>query len=117
MIVAKKHAFHCNQCNEPLSIYKKGKKHRVLVCPTHGIIATNPFSLAGAATGATTGAAIGSAVPIVGTAAGGILGGVIGAFSSRKKSPISQTPEGVSARVSTQRLNALDWANRALMTR
>lgn len=38
----KKHAFHCQHCNNELEIFKKGKKHRVLVCPQCGIIATNP---------------------------------------------------------------------------
>lgn len=38
----KKHQFHCQHCGSPCDIYKKGKGHRVLVCPHCGIIATNP---------------------------------------------------------------------------
>lgn len=38
----KKRQFHCNQCSSPCEIYKKGKKHRVLVCPHCGVLATNP---------------------------------------------------------------------------
>jgi hypothetical protein len=113
--MAKKHSFHCQVCNSELTIYKKGKKHRVLVCPTHGIIATNPFSLKGAAGGAILGAELGSVVPILGTAAGALAGGAIGALTGRK-SP-KTTPEGVPARVHSHRLNALDWADRALSTR
>jgi len=42
----KKHQFHCEKCQSPCEIYKKGKKHRVLVCPKCGVIATNPLPLA-----------------------------------------------------------------------
>lgn len=38
----KKHQFHCNHCGSPCEIYKKGKGHRVLVCPYCGVLATNP---------------------------------------------------------------------------
>lgn len=38
----KKHQFHCQKCNNPLEIYKKGKGHRLLVCPHCGILANNP---------------------------------------------------------------------------
>lgn len=41
----KKGVFHCNMCNSPCEIYKKGKSHRVLVCPKCGILATNPLPL------------------------------------------------------------------------
>ncbi len=41
----KKHQFHCEKCGQPCEIYKKGKKHRVLVCPECGVIATNPLPL------------------------------------------------------------------------
>ena len=37
----KKHIFHCQICHSPCMIYKKGRGHRVLVCPEHGVIATN----------------------------------------------------------------------------
>ncbi len=45
----RKHQFHCETCGSPCEIYKKGKKHRVLVCPKCGVIATNPLPLAAAA--------------------------------------------------------------------
>lgn len=41
----KKHQFHCEKCSSPCEIYKKGKAHRVLVCPNCGVIATNPLPL------------------------------------------------------------------------
>ncbi len=41
----KKRQFHCERCGNPCEIYKKGKKHRVLVCPECGVIATNPLPL------------------------------------------------------------------------
>lgn len=37
----KKHVFYCEKCDNPCLIYKKGKQHRVLVCPMCGILATN----------------------------------------------------------------------------
>ena len=45
----KKRQFHCEKCGNPCTIYKKGKKHRVLVCPECGVIATNPLPLIAAA--------------------------------------------------------------------
>lgn len=46
----RKHQFHCEKCGSPCEIYKKGKNHRVLVCPKCGVLATNPIPLiAGAA--------------------------------------------------------------------
>lgn len=81
----KKHQFHCAKCNSALEIYKKGKKHRVLVCPICGILATNPFSATGAASGALLGAELGTIVPGVGNVAGAVIGGAIGGFSGKKK--------------------------------
>lgn len=75
-----KHQFHCEKCNSGCTIYRKGKKHRVLVCPRCGVLATNPFSAGGALTGAATGATLGSVVPGIGTAAGAAAGGLIGGF-------------------------------------
>lgn len=37
----KKHPFLCEICNSECMIYKKGKSHRVLVCPRCGVLATN----------------------------------------------------------------------------
>jgi len=81
MAKRKKRQFHCERCGNPCMIYKKGKAHRVLVCPVHGVIATNPFSLGGAASGAGLGATIGSVVPGIGTGIGAAAGGLIGAFT------------------------------------
>jgi len=39
--MAKKHPFHCENCESECMIYKKGKSHRVLVCPNCGVLATN----------------------------------------------------------------------------
>jgi hypothetical protein len=58
--MAKKKHFHCQKCNSPCEIYKKGKKHRVLVCPQCGVLATNPISFKGLASAAA------SSIPIVG---------------------------------------------------
>lgn len=80
--MAKKHPFHCQKCNNVIEIFKKGKKHRIMVCPLCGVIATNPFSLAGAGSGALLGAELGSIVPGIGNVAGAVIGGGIGAFSS-----------------------------------
>lgn len=44
-MMKKKRQFHCEKCGSPCEIYKKGKKHRVLVCPKCGVIATNPLPL------------------------------------------------------------------------
>jgi len=45
----RKRQFHCEACGQPCEIYRKGKKHRVLVCPACGVIATNPLPLMAAA--------------------------------------------------------------------
>lgn len=49
---SKKRQFHCEKCGNPCEIYKKGRKHRVLVCPKCGVIATNPLPLAAIAAAA-----------------------------------------------------------------
>lgn len=33
--------FYCDNCDSPCLIYRKGTKHRVLVCPNCGVLATN----------------------------------------------------------------------------
>lgn len=75
-----KHEFHCAKCNSACRIYRKGKKHRVFVCPLCGVLATNPFSAGGALGGAATGATLGSVVPGIGTGVGAVAGGLIGGF-------------------------------------
>lgn len=95
--MAKTHAFHCSKCNSECTIYKKGKKHRVLVCPLCGVLATNPFSAGGALGGAATGATLGSVVPGIGTGVGAVAGGLIGGFLDGKK------PEKVTTRSSEER--------------
>ena len=76
--------FHCERCGSPCEIYKKGKAHRVLVCPHCGVLATNPISrrATGALSGAATGAALGSVVPVIGTGVGAVGGGLIGALAN-----------------------------------
>lgn len=49
MAKKKKKQLHCAQCGSHCEFYKKGKKHRVLVCENCGILATNPIPLAGMA--------------------------------------------------------------------
>jgi len=44
MVKRKKHQIHC-VCGLPVEVYKKGKGHRVFICPNCGIIATNPLPL------------------------------------------------------------------------
>lgn len=53
----KKKVWHCTHCHCPCEIFKKGKGHRVLVCPHCGIIATNPLPLLAGAVGIAKGAA------------------------------------------------------------
>jgi len=64
----KKHNFHCEKCKAECHIYKKGKGHRVLVCPNCGVLATNPFSLGKALMG------VAKTVPVVSTIAGALEG-------------------------------------------
>jgi hypothetical protein len=87
----RKHQFHCAKCHSACTIYKKGRSHRVLVCPHCGVLATNPFSAMGGLEGAATGAALGSIVPGVGTAIGAGVGGLIGAFSGGGGKPKPST--------------------------
>jgi len=50
-------------------IYKKGRSHRVLVCPECGVLATNGL-------GKWIGGAVGSIIPGAGTVAGATIGGL-----------------------------------------
>ena len=36
-----KNTFYCDNCDSPCMIYRKGSRHRVLVCPKCGVLATN----------------------------------------------------------------------------
>ena len=62
----KRRVFHCENCKSPCEIYKKGKTHRVLVCPRCGILASNPLPLAALAA---------SALPSLIEKGGELLGG------------------------------------------
>jgi hypothetical protein len=44
-MMKKKRQLHCGICGSPSEFYKKGRKHRVLICPKHGVIASNPLPL------------------------------------------------------------------------
>ncbi len=79
MAKGKKRQFHCERCANPCTIYKKGKNHRVLVCPQCGVLATNPFSFGKSLKGALRGG-IGS-IPVVG---GAIVGAGEG-FEGKKE--------------------------------
>lgn len=93
-IARKKRSFRCNMCQSECTIYKKGRKHRVLVCPRCGVLATNP------GLGATIGAGIGSAIlPGAGTAVGGFLGNIAETALFKKKAAGSSgidLPAGVA---------------------
>lgn len=79
MAKAPKRQFHCEKCGNPCTIYKKGKNHRVLVCPSCGVLATNPFSLGKALRGAGKG--------VVRTIPGGdIVAGIAEGFEGGKAS-------------------------------
>ncbi len=73
-MVKQKRQFHCEICGSECMIYNKGKKHRVLVCPSCGVLATNPFSLRKAVKG------VAKSVPVLGQ----VLGATEG-FTSEKQ--------------------------------
>lgn len=77
-----KHQFHCQHCGSPCEIFKKGRAHRVLVCPHCGVLATNP-TLAGSILRG----AVGS-IPVV----GGALSGAVGHIQDKKDASRSQPP-------------------------
>lgn len=78
----KKHQFHCQKCNEECTIYKKGKGHRVLVCPRCGVLATNPISFRGLASAAA------SSIPIV----GGVASYLVDNVGGKKITPSANAP-------------------------
>lgn len=80
----KKRQFHCQKCGSGCTTYRKGRAHRVLVCPNCGVIATNP-SVTGALGGASTGATIGSLFPGIGTLVGAGVGALVGSIGSDNK--------------------------------
>ena len=100
----RKHVFYCNECGMPCMMYKKGKSHRVLVCPKCGVLATNGI-------GTILGGAVGSIIPGAGTALGATIGTAAeGLFKSRKKSTPTTTP---SAAPGIMRYDNLDkWNDR-----
>jgi len=115
--VKRKRQFHCERCGAACEIYKKGKKHRVLVCPTCGVLATNPISgrARGALSGAATGATIGSVVPGLGTGAGAAIGGAIGAFTGGGEEAATATTSPLCGTARTTRRNLTPfYINKAL---
>lgn len=74
----RKHQFHCQRCGLPCEIYRKGKGHRVLICPSCGVLATNPFSFGKSLKGALRGGI--SSIPVV----GGAIAGATEGFTSDK---------------------------------
>lgn len=81
----KKHNFHCQHCGSECQIYKKGRGHRVLVCPHCGVIATNP-TLAGSLLKFGAGF-----IPGVGPIASGLIGAVQDAKASKQAQQPAQT--------------------------
>lgn len=104
----KKANFHCDKCHSACTIYKKGRKHRVLVCPHCGVLATNPFSLSGLATGAATGAGTGALFGGAGALPGAIIGGALGAFKKKEREPAKGTYDAGEHR--TSKLSAFEKA-------
>lgn len=92
VMVKGKHVFHCAKDNEPCTIYKKGKGHRVLVCPQCGVIATNPFSFSRLLKGGAGGAAMGAAGGPVGAAIGAGVGAVSSLFGGGESESTPTTP-------------------------
>jgi hypothetical protein len=86
--MAKKHLWHCERCGNECMIYKKGKNHKVLVCPHHGVIATNPIS--GLVKGLVKGGL--SAVPVVGGLLSGVAGGLMDSAGGSGKTPTQTQP-------------------------
>lgn len=102
----KRRQFHCQKCGVPCEIYHKGRKHRILICPLCGVLATNPFSGSKAASGSTFGALLGSVVPGVGTAIGGAAGGLLGGLSGyldKGQKSVSTIPASAGVPLSRQR--------------
>jgi len=79
--MVKKRQFHCQTCGNPCETYRKGRKHKVLICPHCGVIATNPLPLALLA------------------AAPSIIEGVSGIFGKKKKKAGKEEEEGGSKRI------------------
>lgn len=95
-------------------IYKKGKAHRVLVCPSCGVIATNPFSFKRALGGGLTGAAAGAPIAGVGAIPGAIGGALIGGFTGGEDSPRSTSPPSVFVRSPSDRFTTEERVKMAL---
>ena len=92
----KKRQIYCS-CGNPVTIYKKGKKHRVFVCPQCGIIANNPLPLAA----------------IAAAAAPSLIEGAINLIGS-KKSPKTRLSDGeASILPKTIKYDNLDKPNMA----
>lgn len=72
-----KHTFYCEMCKSPCTLYKKGKGHRVLICPRCGVLATNGL-------GTIIGGAIGSIVPGAGTVIGAGVGTAVEGLLKKK---------------------------------
>jgi len=107
----KKRQFHCQRCGLPCEIYRKGKGHRVLVCPSCGVLATNPIArrAGGALSGAATGAALGSVVPGIGTGIGAGAGALIGAISAGDDDTSTSPPPTASCAVRRRSTPTLAW--------
>jgi len=81
---SKKRQFHCERCASPCEIYKKGKNHRVLVCPRCGVLATNPFSFGKALKGSLLGGL--NSLP-----GGGFLSGAAEGFTPKEQKERAET--------------------------
>ena len=95
----KRRQFHCNECGAACEIYRKGKRHRVLICPNCGILATNPLPL------------LAAAAPSLIKGAVGIGKKALGAVGLMKKSTPTTTTDTPARQVITNRYDNLDKYN------
>ena len=72
-------------CGSACTIYKEGRKHRVLVCPHCGVLATNP-TLAGSIFKGVVGS-----IPVVGGVASEVIGNIQGRKAQKEKPSMAHT--------------------------
>lgn len=83
----KRRVFHCEKCGGECEIYRKGKKHRVLVCHSCGVLARNPSvlkSLAKRGVKAALGEIPGASLIMEGV---GLVGDIAGSRKEKKSTP------------------------------
>jgi len=104
-----KHTFHCEKCGSACTIYKKGKNHRVLVCPECGVLATNPIRLPKILRKA---ANVAQTIPVAGSVVSGLE-----EFGIIAKDTSPPSPAGVSGRASQSKKPRFDYERWAITGR